>query len=115
MPLPFVIIKLDKPRKLRLSMETTVEYEEITGTSILDFDDEMSMKIALKLLWIILKQEDKALTFKASCELVDNSTYGAIEMMQKVSEAVGIAFSGKKKAAAKAKNAKAPAQKKLNA
>jgi hypothetical protein len=122
MAIPFVIFNLDEPRKLRLGMGAMVEFEQVTGVSLLELaaqehicpecgykweENSMTIEIACKLLWIMLKQENKSLTFEKSCDLIDNYAESVTEVITKVTEAVNIAFLGEKKP----KNAKKPTTK----
>lgn len=76
MAIPFAMIELDKPRKMRLTLMAMIEYEQLTGEKIADVNDETSIEHLAKLLWIIMKQEDENLTFKQSCALIDDYSAG---------------------------------------
>ena len=61
MAIPFIMINLDRPRKLRFGMGAMVEFEQLTGIKLMELNDEMSMDVCSKILWIMLKQEDRFL------------------------------------------------------
>ena len=92
MAIPFVMIELDKPRKLRFGMGAMVEFEQLTGIKLMSLDDEMSIQTAAKVLWIMLKQEEKELTFEKTLELVDEYADNLNSVIEKVTEAIGAAF-----------------------
>lgn len=104
--IPFVMIELDKPRKLRFGMSAVVEFEQITGIKITDLDEEsMSGSLCAKLLWIMLKQDDPAIGLPDVCKLIDDNCDSLVTVMEKVGEAIRAAFEvkGGEKNARKAK------------
>ncbi len=92
MSIPFTIIKLDKDRKLRFGMMAMVEFEKITGVKLTAFDSAMSMDITSQMLWIMLKQYDDTLTLEQTIKLVDDNADDMTYIIDKVGEAVTIAF-----------------------
>ena len=72
MAIPFKIIELDRPYKLRFGMETTLEFEEMTGKTIADLDEgNFDITAILKGLWIMMRRENENLTLKDVSRLVD--------------------------------------------
>lgn len=86
------MINLDKPRKLRFGMGAMVEFEQLTGIKLMELNDEMSMDVCSKLLWIMLKQEDKELTLQKTCELIDEYAESITEVITAITKAIEAAF-----------------------
>lgn len=105
MAIPFVMINLDRPRKLRFGMGAMVEFEQLTGVKLTGLDDEMSMETCARLLWVMLKQEDEALTLRDTLSLIDEYADNVTDVMEKVTQAIETAFKqeGKRPNAAKPK------------
>lgn len=92
MAIPFIMINLDRPRKLRFGMGAMVEFEQLTGIKLMSLSDEMSMDICSKLLWIMLKQEDKELTLEKTWELIDENAESITEIISAITKAIEAAF-----------------------
>jgi hypothetical protein len=92
MAIPFIMINLDKPRKLRFGMGAMVEFEQVTGIKLMELGDEMSMDVCSKILWIMLRQEDKALTLEKTCELIDEHADSITEVIAAITKAIKAAF-----------------------
>ncbi|WP_128426288.1 hypothetical protein [Gudongella oleilytica] len=92
MAIPFIMINLDKPRKLRFGMGAMVEFEQLTGIKLMELNDEMSMDVCSKILWIMLKQEDKELTLEKTCELIDEYAESITEVITAITRAIEAAF-----------------------
>jgi hypothetical protein len=91
--IPFVMIELDRPRKLRFGMGATVEFEQITGRKIVTLKvSEISGELCSKLLYVMLKQDDPELTIDQSNKLVDEYAESMPYVITKVAEAVNIAY-----------------------
>lgn len=90
--IPFVVINLDHPRKLRFGMGAMVEFEQLTGIKLMDIGDKMSFEICAKVLWIMLKQEEKELTFENTLNLIDDYADNFNDVIEKVTEAISAAF-----------------------
>ena len=90
--IPFVTINLDKPRKMRFGMGAMVEFEQLTGIKLMDLEDEMSLETCAKVMWIMLKQEDRELTFEKTLELIDEYSDNLNDVIAKVTEAIQAAF-----------------------
>lgn len=96
MAIPFTIIQLDKPRKLRFGMGAQVEFEQSTGIMLTSLDTKnTSASVLYKALWIMLRQEDEALSFKDACNLVDEYAEDVQSVLKKVGEAIQAAFKQK--------------------
>jgi len=90
--IPFITITLDKPRRLRFGMEAMVEFEQTTNIKLAELDNEMSVSTTARLLWIMLKEEDKSLTFEETLKLVDNHAKNVMDVKNTVSKAILISF-----------------------
>lgn len=90
--IPFTIINLDKPRKIRLSSFAIVEFEQTTGIKLQAMDDAASFETSIKLLWIMLKQEQDDLTFKDTLALVDDYAEDLTYVLKIVQAATSSAF-----------------------
>lgn len=95
MAIPFVIIELDRPRKLRFGMGAMISFEQLTGIKLMDIQDEMSMDVCAKILWVMLLQEDKELTLEATCHLIDAYADNITDVMKAVTDAIEAAFKTK--------------------
>ena len=89
---PFVLIKLDKERELRISNKSFIYFEEVAGFSIFEAMNQMangniSVLVLNKLLFAGLKAMDKDITLEQVYDLVDE--YGEFNViMEKVNEAM---------------------------
>jgi hypothetical protein len=91
--IPFVMLNLDRPRKLRFGMGALIEFEQVTGIKAAEFDEEnMSFDLMGKVLWLLLKQEDKDLTLEGTYALVDEYAANLTVVMEAVSQAIDGAF-----------------------
>ena len=91
MAAPFVIINLDKPRQLRLSMKAMIEFEKTNKIKLMDIADNMSIEICAKLAYTMLKQEDSELTLDKTIDLLDEHMTAG-EAIEKINEAMTAAF-----------------------
>jgi hypothetical protein len=103
MAIPFVMINLDKPRKLRFGMGAMVQFEQLTGIKLMSLDDEMSFDVMAKMLWVMLRQEEPDLTLEQVCDLVDEHADSVMDVTNAVSEALQVAVETKRKNAGKPK------------
>ena len=92
MAIPFVMINLDKPYKLKFGMGAQVEFEQLTGIKVMSIQDEISVELCAKMLWVMLKQEDKEITLEKTCQLVDEYANNMTDVIQTVSKAIEAAF-----------------------
>jgi hypothetical protein len=88
MAIPFTIITLDRPRKIRLGYSVIVEFEETTGIKIQSLGTETSLTTYMKLLWVMLKQEDPTLTFKGMLELIDDNCDDLGDVVSKINNTI---------------------------
>lgn len=95
MALPFITIVLDKPRNLRLSMKTILEFEAANNVKLLDIVTGLTFDMATKLLHTMLKKEDATLTLDDTIALIDEYIVPG-EAVDLVVGAIEAAFPGKK-------------------
>ena len=108
--IPFIVIELDRPRKLRFGMGAMIEFEQLTKKKITELtDDDMSGELLANILWIMLRQEQPELTLKQVCDIVDDYADNMTDVVSKVTEAINAAFASK----SESKNAKATARKNI--
>jgi hypothetical protein len=79
MPIPFEMITLDKPRRLRFGMGAIIEFEKVTGMKLMEIDG--SPDTYIKLLWYMLQADEPSLTLKDVCNLVDDYANSIGEVM----------------------------------
>jgi len=92
MAIPFVMINLDRPRQLRFGMKAMVEFEQLTGIKLMEIGNEMSMDTCSKLLWVMLRQEDKTLPLDTTLDLIDKYADNISDVMEAVTGALNAAF-----------------------
>lgn len=107
MSIPYTIIELDRPRELRLTMRAVVEFERTNNVKFMELENEMSMDLCGKLLYTMLKQDDKALTYDAVIDLIDQHT-SIYNVVQAVTEAMTLAFPAKAETEAAAEGVDGP-------
>lgn len=91
--IPFVMIDLDKPRKLRFGMGATIEYEQVYGEKLQELDpDKISVEMCAQLAWIMLKQEDPDLTYQGTIQLIDEYADNMVQVIEAVGKAVSLAY-----------------------
>lgn len=93
---PFVIIELDRPRKLRYGMNSMVVIEDLTGLKVSKIDfNNIGFKELRSIAYAGLCHEDKTLTPEGVGELIDE--YSDVkEFSEKMAEAINLAFNGGK-------------------
>lgn len=96
MPIPFKMIDLDKPRKLRFTTGAMIEFEDLTKIKLTELDTNISITTLIKLLWVMLKQEEPNLTQKQVQNLVDEYTDDVKPVMESAIEAVQMSFGVRK-------------------
>jgi hypothetical protein len=102
--IPYVELNLDgKAYKLRFGMGAMVAFEKTTGKKLMELDENMSVETTAELLYAMMRQENKELTFEDTMTLVDNGADSITEITAKVTEAITAAFTG-----GKSKNANPP-------
>jgi hypothetical protein len=95
--------------KLRCGMGAMLAYEQLTGKKIMDMEEDISIETTAQLLWAMLRQEEKDITLDEAMKLVDDNADNIIEVMQAVTKAIQMAFTG-----GKIPNVKTPTAKKLS-
>ena len=100
---PYVIIELDKPRKLRFGYREIYDFEQLTEYKVQKLVGQLSFTIKMNLLWVMLRREDPELTLEQTLDLCEEHASGMDYVIEKINEALGISSP---------KNAKAPAAKK---
>lgn len=95
--IPFVTIELDRVYKLRLGMAAVIEFKQLTGKDITQISMRMDMKDCAEVLWVMLKQENKELTLEETITLIDDYAENLTKVIETVTTAMTLAFSGKKK------------------
>ncbi len=98
MAIPFIIIELDKPYKLRFGMGAMVEYEQITGNNLItDMSEGLSISAVMDMLFVMMRQLDTEMTKEKMFNLIDECDSGFDFIMTKVINAASTAFSGDQK------------------
>lgn len=89
---PFIILEMDRPRRLRYGMNALVTIEELTGKPITKLDlNAVSIKDLRAIIYAGLVHEDKELTPEKVGELIDE--HGDMEnVAKKLGEAMTAAF-----------------------
>jgi hypothetical protein len=91
MAIPFVIVNLDKPREMKLNFKVMIEFEKTNKMKITNIGSEDSIEMWLKLMYTMLRQEDKELTLEKTIALVDENLTPE-EAIELVSECIYNAF-----------------------
>jgi hypothetical protein len=112
MPIPFIIINLDKPRNLRFGYKIAFEFEQTTGKTVDEFLDSRDEKTSLKMLYLMLKKEEPDITEEKTIDLVDEYAESLSYAMIKTMQAVTTAYTGKLPEEKESPNAQTPAAKK---
>ena len=73
-------------------MSAQVEFEQLTGISCIHILDNPSITIHAKVLWVMLKRDNKDLTLEQVTDLVDNYAESETYVIEKVNEAIFAAF-----------------------
>ncbi len=90
--IPFIMLTLDKPRRLRFGLGCMLAFEQITGLKLQNLDSDLSMDTTAKLLWVMLRQDEPDLTLDQTCKLVDEHASSMTDIVKAVSDAVTAAF-----------------------
>jgi hypothetical protein len=107
MAIPYILVNLDKERKLRFGMGAVLEFQQLAGLNLLEAANNISPEVAVKMAWVMFKQEDKELTLEKTAELIDERYDGNMfDFISQIQEALTIAFEDRK--AKKSKNAEKP-------
>lgn len=97
MAIPFITIELDKPRRLRMGMGATVQFERATGKKLQAAATELmqgdvSMLTIAQLLHAMLQREEPGITLDAVCDLVDDHADRVPQIARHVVEAINAAY-----------------------
>lgn len=88
---PFVVVELDRPRKLRFGMNQLALLEEALGIPVSELGNiKMGVKELRLFLWAGLSWEDPELTPEKVGELADEADFAYLA--EKVGEALTAAF-----------------------
>lgn len=91
MPRPFIVIELDRPRRMRFGLEASIEFEQLSGKKLAEVEENMDQLTLAQLLWSMLRAEDETLTFKQALKLVDEHASLPV-INQKVNQAIAEAY-----------------------
>ena len=104
--IPFVTIQLDKVYNLRFGMGAQVEFEQLTGMKLgalgKELEKDPSMDIISKVLWVMMKRENKELTINQVYEIVDENADNLTEIVNAVTKAINAAWEVKNRPNAQA-------------
>jgi hypothetical protein len=92
MAIPFTILNLDKPRKLRFGMGAMMEFEQLTGIKLASLNEDIEPAVIGKILWVMLKQDDESLTLKEMCRIIDEHADSLADIISATGDAVQAAF-----------------------
>lgn len=92
MAIPFVSIELDKVYNLRFGMREQVEFEQLAGMTCAEIEDNAGITTFAKILWAMVRRDNKDITFAEVLDLVDNYAPSESYVMEKVTEAMEAAF-----------------------
>ncbi len=97
MAIPFVMLKLDKPVKLRFGMGAVEEFQELTGIPLTQLDEELDIEKSLLALWVMLRQDMPDLSWKDACAYINDNAPDMATVISAASRAVSVAFRREKK------------------
>ena len=63
-------ITLDKERTLKHTLNSLIKFEKLTGKSVTEIGENMSMEVILALLYVGLIHEDKKLTIEKLGDMI---------------------------------------------
>ena len=79
-------ITLDKERTLKYTLNSLIKFEKLTGRSVTEIGENMSMEVILALLYVGLIHEDKKLTIEKLGDMI------TIDKFFEINEVVTSAF-----------------------
>lgn len=79
-------ITLDKERTLKYTLNSLIKFEKLTGKSVTEIGENMSMEVILALLYVGLIHEDKKLTIEKLGDMI------TIDKFFEINEVVTSAF-----------------------
>lgn len=86
----FTAIELDHIYRLRLTMGAITEFEQVTGKKLMDITGNRP-DMLLRLLWVMLRQENQTLTLNEAMKLV-RKTGRIDQLLTETIEAINAAF-----------------------
>lgn len=92
MAIPFVSLELDKVYNLRFGMAAQVEFEQLSGMTCTDIEENAGITTFAQILWAMMRRDNKDLTFQEVLDLVDDYAPSETYIMEKVTEAMQAAF-----------------------
>jgi len=95
MSVPFEVIELDKPRKLRFATKAVKIAEELTGEKLLSLfaeQDVIAMDNLIKIAYAGLCWEDNELTLEKVEDILDEHVSNITSFVKKLSKAVSHAY-----------------------
>lgn len=100
MAIPYIVVDLDKPRRLRMGMGAMVAFEKMTGKKLQEIAAELStgdvaMTSIAQLLRAMLLREQPDITIEQTCDLVDDHADKVSAVVRYVVEALSAAFEDK--------------------
>ena len=63
-------ITLDKERTLKYTLNSLIKFEQLTGKSVTEIGENMSMEVILALLYVGFIREDRKLTIEKRREMI---------------------------------------------
>lgn len=94
--IPFEIIKLDKPRKIRFNISKQIEVEKTTGKKIHELVEDIGLETATEILLIGLRDGSEQLTKQELIKILDGYAESSNYVVDCVSKALILATSGEK-------------------
>lgn len=73
-----ITIELDRPRRLVLDLNAMCEWETATGKNLAQIGKTASVTEIRRLLWVMLKADDPAITLEQAGALVDLDNMGEV-------------------------------------
>lgn len=92
---PSVLIKLDRPRQLRMDTNALVLVEDLLDRPVTKLDTNMGFRELRVILWAGLRHEDKNLSLEDAGDLIDEG--GFTYVSDKITEAMTLSFGNKNK------------------
>lgn len=94
MAIPFVMINLDKPYKLRFDLTAMITFEQLTGRKVADLDDELNINDCAEVLWSMLNREYPDMTKLQVIDLVNEHASNYVNVIALVGSAIRAACGG---------------------
>ena len=91
---PFVVVNLDKPRKIKYTINALATLEDVLERPVTELGNNVGVKELRALLWAGLLHEDANLTLEQAGNLMDG--IDIITLAEKIGEALNAALGGQK-------------------